>query len=431
TGITTTISTTNPYVTITDDNEACGNIAGNSSAAFPNAYAFLVADSIPDQEQVTFNLEIRDINDTIWNSSFTVTLQAPELQVTTITVDDAAGNNNGRLDPGETVNLIFNTTNNGHSISPNAIGTLGSSSSDITINNSPVSLSTINTTTPVQASFSVDVSTGAQIGSSVDFYYQTNASPYTADKWVFLPIGLIVEDWETGDFTQFEWTTSGTQPWFIDNSMYYEGINSSRSGNITDDQSSVMEIEIDVTSADTLSFYKKVSCEDSQYSGSGYWYDYLKFEVDGNTQGQWDGIIDWSREAYYLTTGTHTLKWTYYKDASVAEGDDAAWVDFVVFPPIDMSTIINEHEVDNTSLSVYPNPSKDFVNIHYSLKEKSTVTIKLYNINGQQIAILLNKTKRNQGEYTQIVTTNNLQSGVYYIRVDMDNTTFVKRLIIQ
>ncbi len=431
TGITTTITTTNPYVTITDDNENCGNISANSSATFNNAYAFHVADSIPDQEQVTFNLEIRDVNDTIWNSIFNVTLQAPELQVTTLTIDDAAGNNNGRLDPGETVNLIFNTANNGHSISPVAIGTLGSSSGDITINNSPVTLSTINTTTPVQVSFPVDVSSGAQIGSTVDFYYQTSATPYSADKWAFLPIGLIVEDWETGDFTQFEWTTSGTAPWFIDNSIYYEGTYSSRSGNITDDQNSVMEIEIDVTSADTLSFYKKVSCEYSPYSGSGYWYDYLKFEIDGNTQGQWDGIIDWSREAYYMTTGIHTLTWTFSKDGSVAEGDDASWVDFVVFPPIDMSTLINEKEVDETSLSIYPNPANNIVNIRYTLKEKSNVTIILYNINGQKISTLLNKTKRQQGEYTQFVMVNTLQAGVYYVRVDMDDTTFVKRLIIQ
>ena len=430
-GITTTISTTNPFVTITDDNEACGNIAGNTSATFNNAYAFHVADSIPDQEQVTFNLEIRDVNDSIWNASFSVTLQAPELEVTTITIDDATGNNNGRLDPGETVNLIFSTTNNGHSLSPNAIGTLGSSSGDITINNSPLTLSPIAVSTPVQASFSVDVSAGAQVGSTVDFYYTTNANPYIADKWAFLPVGLIVEDWETGDFSQFEWTTGGTAPWFIDNSMYYEGTNSSRSGNITDDQTSVMEIEIDVTSADTLSFYKKVSCEESPYSSSGYWYDYLKFEIDGSTKGQWDGVIDWSREAYYLTTGTHTLKWTYYKDGNTSEGDDAAWVDFVVFPPIDMSTLINEKEVDRTSLNIYPNPAKDYINIHYTLKEKSNVTINLYNINGQQIATLLNKTKRNQGEYTQLMMTNNLNSGVYYIRLDMDDTTFIKRLIIQ
>ncbi len=431
TGLTTTLSTTNPYITITDDNEACGTIAGNSSVLFPDAYAFHVADSIPDQEQVSFNLEIRDVNDTIWNSTFNVILQAPELEVTTVTIDDAAGNNNGRLDPGETVNLIFNTTNNGHSTSPSATGTLGSSSSDITINNSPITLNTINTTTPVQASFSVDVSPGAQIGSVIDFHYLTNANLYSADKWAFLPVGLIVEDWETGDFTQFNWITSGTLPWFIDDSTYYEGTNSSRSGNITNDQNSVMEIEVDVTTADTLSFFKKVSCEDSQYSGSGYWYDYLKFEIDGTTKGQWDGIIDWSREAYYMTTGTHTLKWTYSKDGNTAEGDDAAWVDFIVFPPIDMSTIINEKEVDKTTLRVYPNPAKDFVNIHYTLKEESNVTIRLYNINGQQISILLDNTKRNQGEYTQIMMTGNLQSGVYYIRVDMDKTTFVKRLIIQ
>ncbi len=428
--ITTTISTTNPYITITDDTAYFGFIAGDSNTSVSNAYAFHIADSIPDQEWVTFNLQASD-TDTTWNSIFKVMLQAPELQVTTISIDDASGNNNGRLDPGETVNLTFNTINNGHSVSPVATGILTSSSSNITINDSSLSLGTINTTTPVPASFSVDISPEAQTGSIVDFYYQTNANSYAADKRISLPIGLIVEDWETGDFSQFNWLTSGAQPWFIDNSTYYEGTNSSRSGHITDDQSSVMEIDVNVVLADTLSFFKKVSCESSPYSSDGYWYDYLKFEIDGNVKGQWDGNVDWSREAYYLTTGKHTLKWTYYKDESSAEGADAAWVDFIAFPVIDSSMIIHEYNVDNTSLNIYPNPASDYVNIHYVLKEKSDVTIKLYNINGQQIATLLNKTNRNQGEYSQMMMTNNLQSGVYYIKADMDNTTFVKRLIIQ
>ena len=92
---------------------------------------------------------------------------------------------------------------------------------------------------------------------------------------------------------------------------------------------------------------------------------------------------------------------------------------------------MSSSDIIEKDIKVYPNPANNMVNIHYALKEKSTVTIKLYNIDGQQIATLLNKTKRNQGEYTQIVATGTLQSGVYYVRVDMDNTTFVKRLIIQ
>lgn len=430
--VTATISTTNSYITITDDTAYFGLITGGTQKTVTNAYTFHVADSIPDQEQVTFDLEVEDDNSNVWLSSFTVTLQAPELQVTTVTIDDVSyGNGNGRLDPGETVILIFNTENNGHSISPSATGVLSSSNSFVTINNSPVSLSAINTTTPVQASFSVDISSGAQTGSTIDFYYMTNANPYVADKWLSLPVGLIVEDWETGDFSQFEWTTNGNLPWIIDNTIYYEGSNSSKSGNITDDQTSVMQLEINVTAPDTLSFYKKVSCEYSPYSGSDYWYDYLKFEIDGNIMGQWDGIIDWSYESYYITAGTHTLTWTYSKDGSVSDGDDAAWVDYILFPPIDMATLINEINIDTTSLTVYPNPAKDYVNIHYTLKNKSNVTIRLYNNNGQIVSTLLENKQRNIGEYTQTIMTTNLKSGIYYIRVDMDNSIFVKRLVIQ
>ncbi|MBN2829198.1 MAG: choice-of-anchor D domain-containing protein, partial [Candidatus Cloacimonetes bacterium] len=37
---------------------------------------------------------------------------------------------------------------------------------------------------------------------------------------------------------------------------------------------------------------------------------------------------------YPVTSGTHTFKWTYYKDSSVSSGSDCTWVDNITFPPL-------------------------------------------------------------------------------------------------
>ncbi len=120
-------------------------------------------------------------------------------------------------------------------------------------------------------------------------------------------------------------TFSGNLPWVQVTNEAYDGTNSMKSGAITDNQTSVMEAQINVTSAGNISFYKKVSSE------SGY--DYFKFYIDGNLQDQWSGTIDWSQESYAVSsTGIHTFKWEYSKDGSVSNGSDCAWVDYVEFP---------------------------------------------------------------------------------------------------
>ncbi len=126
-------------------------------------------------------------------------------------------------------------------------------------------------------------------------------------------------------------TFSGNLPWVQVTNEAYDGTNSMKSGAITDNQTSVMEAQINVTAAGNISFYKKVSSE------SGY--DYLKFYIDGNLQDSWSGEIDWSQESYPVsTTGIHTFKWVYSKDSNTSSGSDCAWVDYIEFPQYEEPT---------------------------------------------------------------------------------------------
>ena len=38
-----------------------------------------------------------------------------------------------------------------------------------------------------------------------------------------------------------------------------------------------------------------------------------------------------------VSAGNHSFEWRYIKDHAVTSGSDAAWIDFVVFPPISIS----------------------------------------------------------------------------------------------
>ena len=129
---------------------------------------------------------------------------------------------------------------------------------------------------------------------------------------------------ETGAFEP-QWTFGGISPWTISSESPYDGLYCSRSGVIGHSQSTEMSIELYLTAAGTVSFYRKVSSE------SGY--DYLKFYIDGVQQGQWSGTVAWGEVNFSVTAGLHTFKWSYSKDVSVVSGSDCAWVDYIIFPP--------------------------------------------------------------------------------------------------
>jgi hypothetical protein len=76
-----------------------------------------------------------------------------------------------------------------------------------------------------------------------------------------------------------------------------------------------------------LTFWWKVSSEDG--------FDFLTFTLDGQSPvPAISGEVDWQQVTVAIAAGVHTLKWTYQKDASVSDGQDAGWVDQVVFTPI-------------------------------------------------------------------------------------------------
>ncbi len=134
------------------------------------------------------------------------------------------------------------------------------------------------------------------------------------------------EGFETGNFSLFAWDNSSTVPWTVQSSEMFSGTYAAKSGAIGDLDSTVVSLNINVTTAGDLSFWKQVSSE------SGW--DYLRFYIDGVKQDQWAGSVAWSWDSYPLATGSHTLRWTYYKDGSVSNGSDCAWLDHIIFPPL-------------------------------------------------------------------------------------------------
>ncbi|MCB1615096.1 MAG: hypothetical protein KDI30_03685 [Pseudomonadales bacterium] len=123
---------------------------------------------------------------------------------------------------------------------------------------------------------------------------------------------------------------AGTQAnWSVDNTRRSEGQVSLRSGSITHNETSGVEVS-SLCEAGNISFDYKVSSE------AGY--DFLSFYIDDVGQGSWSGSTGWVAASYPVTAGQHTFKWVYSKDGSASSGDDAGWIDNVSIPVLLLSS---------------------------------------------------------------------------------------------
>ncbi|NQU85595.1 MAG: T9SS type A sorting domain-containing protein, partial [Mariniphaga sp.] len=307
--------------------ENYGNIASGQTASVEGGFAFDVSDCIPDQHMIDLDITITDSEDSTWYSTCQLIANAPVLSIGSMIIDDGIyGNNNGRLDPGETADIKIKNYNLGHCFAENTIATLTTASQYITMQNTTDTLGTLGFFGSVYSVFTVTVDPEAPNGVIiVEFDYELVSGIYQENETFIQKIGLLCEDFETGDFSKFNWQHDGDLPWFVSSLYAYEGNYSAKSGEITDNQYSELSLTMETMTADSISFIRKVSSE------SG---DKLKFFINNSLMDEWSGTAQgWTQEAYAVGVGTFTFKWVYEKNGGTTSGADCAWLDYIIMPP--------------------------------------------------------------------------------------------------
>jgi len=171
TNVVVTLSTTDPYITFTDNTEPYGDIDPEEIVEVTDGFAFDVANDIPDGHYVLVEVEASGDGDDIWNSSFSIEGHAPVLELGEITISDPTGNNNGKIDPGETVDLIITVENTGTSEAFNILGVLSVVDPFLTINTSEVNYGNLAGGATAEGTFNVtaDINTPAGHLVNLDF----------------------------------------------------------------------------------------------------------------------------------------------------------------------------------------------------------------------------------------------------------------------
>ncbi|MEO8664771.1 MAG: choice-of-anchor V domain-containing protein [Ignavibacteria bacterium] len=158
------------------------------------------------------------------------------------------------------------------------------------------------------------------------------------------------------------------------------------------------------------------------------------FEIERSfTNGQTSNI--WQSAGYTRGHGTVTSPNTYtFTDRDLSSGNykyRLKQIDFNGnFKYFNLSNEINISVPSEFELSQnYPNPFNPSTQINYDLPFDSKVSIKIFDMNGKEVAVLLDE-KKSAGYYTLNFNAGSMASGVYIYRISVNDFTISKKMML-
>ncbi len=149
-----------------------------------------------------------------------------------------------------------------------------------------------------------------------------------------------------------------------------------------------------------------------------------------NYNNDWDSTLADNPANIYVMTGSKFSElrgilfysYSYYKLVP-RKNDDL--IGFVT----DVKKGVNTQPSSYSLEQNYPNPFNPSTTISYSVPKSSKVTIRIFNVLGQEVRTLVNDYK-SPGKYTINFNADNLSSGIYFYTLHAGNTFQVKKMIL-
>ncbi|MFA6704983.1 MAG: T9SS type A sorting domain-containing protein [Bacteroidales bacterium] len=84
----------------------------------------------------------------------------------------------------------------------------------------------------------------------------------------------------------------------------------------------------------------------------------------------------------------------------------------------------------STDLRVYPNPASSTTTLEYNLNQATNVTLQVYDMSGRLVSTL-DKGRQSQGKHSLQMNVQNLNSGIYMVRIITNYSTNTSKLIVR
>ena len=164
-----TIFTDDTYTTIIDNTEAYGDVGAGAIVSVADGFEIEVAVNVPDMHVIPFTL-IATSGWEFWETTFSIIAHAPVIEFSRLVIDDATGNQNGQLDPGETADFNVALINNGSSDAVNVEVVMTTTEPDITIPNGVANIAQLTAGEEVFVQYAdISADSGMANGTRVDF----------------------------------------------------------------------------------------------------------------------------------------------------------------------------------------------------------------------------------------------------------------------
>lgn len=219
------------------------------------------------------------------------------------------------------VSRTFTITNSGQlALSVTGVTTSGPNAADFRVTAPPAGAVAAGAQTTFTIEFDPS-GIGARTGVFAIANNVSGKNPYT---FAVRGDGVITLG-EAVEQPDLNWISSGSNSiaWFGQTNTTHDGLDAAQSGRIGHNASTWLYA--DVVGPGTVTFWWKVSSETN--------YDTLDFFVGDTYMTSISGESGWLQYTAAVPAGVNDLYWQYVKDGSATGGQDAAWVDQVVYTP--------------------------------------------------------------------------------------------------
>ena len=172
-------------IVLIDSVETFGTILRNDSLLIETSFTIDFKNKFSDQQKVSFDLEIlgEDVGsiEYTWNSKINLSVNAPELEIGDLLIDDSSGNDNGIFDPGETADILLIVSNNGSTTISNLNGLatiLGGGETYLTLNNSETGSFNLDAQETDTIKFNATADSGTPIGTIIYMSFEIDDVSY-------------------------------------------------------------------------------------------------------------------------------------------------------------------------------------------------------------------------------------------------------------
>ena len=481
-GITSILSSTSPYIEITGDSASFGDLAVGDTVVVTDAYAFSVANNLPNMSLVPFTLTSTDQDGNEWVSNFMMPGHSAKLIFTGFSIDDAAGNNNGKLDAGETANISLSVKNTGSSEAYQVITQLVANNGYVTVNSDPLNYGDIAPGTTTTMSFNVTAAGDTPVGYIADFTVEAlgnfelsmtdgfytiigqipvlivnMANVASADSMMIclqmLQVGGEVQDTLPSSLEIY------TSVFVLLGSFPNNHVLTEDEGNILvtflQNGGRVYMEGGDTWSADTLTalhpmFFIKgtedgmddlgtiVGDESNFLAGYSFEYNGFNSSVDhivpypggkvlmSNVSPEYNTAISYENDIYKTVGAVFQFDGMTNQEGSTKEGMMAKILEF--FGVSFTWTELDESAALNMGVVAYPNPFNDQVTFKLNLDEKSPVTLDVFDLTGRVVYSSGQKVM-NPGPQKLVWNVQDTPPGIYTYRIKAGNTLITNKLV--